>query len=109
MNNSPIIQYVGFKAKQLMREYTFSVREAGEEREFRLNITNEAFVSRRASYQDAPGICSIRLHAELSAFSNHPPETKFDITDAELETYQRARYPKAAQNLWGRRPPRNDF
>jgi hypothetical protein len=63
-----------------MHEYTFSVREAGEEREFRLNITNEAFVSHRARYQDAPGICSARLHAELSAFSNHPPETKFDIT-----------------------------
>jgi hypothetical protein len=92
-----------------MHEYTFSVREAGEEREFRLNITNEAFVSHRARYQDAPGICSARLHAELSAFSNHPPETKFDITDAELDSYQQSRSPKAAQNLWGRKPPQDDF
>ena len=74
MSDSPIIQYVGFKVTPLVREYTFSVREATGAREFILNIANEAFVSRRARYQDAPAICALRLSAELAANSNHPQE-----------------------------------
>lgn len=107
MSNGIIVQYVGFQAKPLVREYKFNVREAGEEREFRLNITNQAFVSHRARYQDAPGICAARLNAELTAFSNHPPETQFDITDAELNNYRESRSPKVGQNLWGRKPQEN--
>jgi hypothetical protein len=106
-SNDIIVQYVGFRAKPLVREYTFKVREAGEEREFRLNITNEAFVSHRARYQDAPGICSVRLHAELAASSNHPPGTLFDITSAELDHYRESHSPKVAQNPWGRKPQEN--
>lgn len=107
MSAGPIVQYVGFEAKPLVREYTFHVREAGEEREFRLNIANEAFVSHRASYQDAPGICAVRLHAELAAFSNHPPETQFDITSAELDTYRESRLPKGGRSPWSRKPQEN--
>lgn len=107
MNNSLIVQYVGFLVKPLVREYTFNVREAGEERAFRLNITNEAFVSHRARYQDAPGICAVRLHAELAASSNHPPQTFFDITSAELDHYRESHSPKAGKNLWTRKPQEN--
>jgi hypothetical protein len=94
MSNDIIVQYVGFQVTSLVREYRFTVRDAGEEREFKLNIANEAFVLHRARYQDAPGICAVRLHAELSAFSNHPSETEFDITGAELDNYRQARLPK---------------
>ncbi len=104
MSKGIIVQFMGFEAKPLVRVYTFNVREAGEEREFKLNIANEAFISHRASYQDAPGICAVRLHAELAASSNHPPETQFDITDTELHNYRESRSPKARQNLWGRKP-----
>jgi hypothetical protein len=100
--SSIIVQYVGFEAKPLTREYTFNVREAGLEREFRLNIANEAFVSHRASYQDAPGICALRLQVELATYSNHPPATQFEITSAELDSYRQARLPKR-----GRKPPTN--
>src|SRR5713226_6021970 len=108
MSSSVIVKYLGFEAKSLAREYTFSVSEAGEEREFTLNIANEAFVSHRASYQDAPGICALRLHVELAAFSNHPPKTQYDITGAEMDSYRESRYPKAGKNLWGRKP-KEDF
>lgn len=97
-----IVQYVGFQAKPLSREYTFHVRGAGEEREFTLNIANEAFVSHRARYQDAPGICAERLQAELAAHENHPSETEFVITTAELDSYRVARAPKSPRNLYGR-------
>ena len=80
MSNGPIIQYIGFQAKPQTRQYAFNVREAGVEREFTLDIANEAFVSHRARYQDAPAICALRLHAELAAHSNHPPDTRFVIT-----------------------------
>jgi hypothetical protein len=104
MSAEPIVQYVGFEAKALVREYRFKVREAGAEREFLLNIANEAFVSHRASYQDAPGICAVRLHVELAAFANHPPETKYEITGAELDTYREARAPKRGQAPWVKKP-----
>ncbi len=102
MSTPVIVQYVGFQAKALSREYTFNVRGAGEDREFTLNIANEAFVSHRASYQDAPGICAQRLQAELAAHENHPEETEFVITTAELDSYKTARTPKAPRNLYGR-------
>jgi hypothetical protein len=103
-----IVQYLGFQAKPLSREYTFNVRGGGEEREYTLNIANEAFVSHRASYQDAPGICAERLQAELAAHSNHPEETQYVITSAELDTFREARSPKGVQKLWQRKP-KEDF
>lgn len=103
MSGAVTIQYVGFEAKLLTREYTFNVRESGEDREFRLNIANDAFVSHRASYQDAPGICALKLKVELDTFSNRPPKTDYDISVAELDNYKLARLPesgrKAQQNF----------
>ena len=88
-NNGVIVQFVGFEAKERGREYTFTVREtATEPREFTLLIANEAFNSRRVRFQDAPDICSHRLHLELAATENHPALTHFDLTDAELEAYR---------------------
>ena len=103
MSNGPIVQYLGFHAKPSVREYSFSVREAGAEREFILNIANEAFVSHRARYQDAPAICALRLNAELAAHSNHPPESQFAITGSELDTFRESHAPKTAQSPYGRK------
>jgi len=91
MSGEIVVKYIGFKPMLLMREYTFQVSEAGENREFKLNIANAAFVSRHARYQDAPAICSERLQAELAAHSNHPPETQYEITVAELDKYRESR------------------
>jgi hypothetical protein len=97
MSVSPVIvHYLGFRAASLGREYTFNVREAGEEREFTFNIANEAFTSHRARFQDAPGICAARLHAELAAFSNHPPATRFEISGTELDIYRESHQPPKA-------------
>ena len=104
MSDGAIVQYRGFEVKLHVREYTFSVREAGSDREFTLSIENEAFVSHRARYQDAPSICSLRLNAELLAHANRPPESQFAITSAELETFRVARAPKVASSPYGRKP-----
>jgi hypothetical protein len=91
MSATIIVQYLGFQAKLLMREYTFQVRVEGEEREFTMNISNEAFLSHRIKYQDAPAICSQRLQTELAAHENHPPESQYLITSAELDAFRAAR------------------
>lgn len=103
MSGSILVQYVGFRTNAGSREYTFNVRGDGEDREFTINIANEAFVSHRARYQDAPAICAERLQAELAAHENHPIETQYIITSAELETYRAARSPKGGQKLWSRK------
>jgi hypothetical protein len=90
------VQYVGFEAKALVREYSFLVRQAlNETREFTLTIVNEAFNSRRVRYQDAPDICSAKLHRELAAFANHPPQTHYRISELELDEYRGAHAPRA--------------
>jgi len=84
-----VVQYVGCQAKAMFREYTFAVREvACETLNYTVTIENEAFVSHRARYQDAPEICSKRLHRELDTHANHPPTTHFCVTDAELANFQ---------------------
>lgn len=107
MSSEPLIQYIGFQAKPLAREYTFNVRESGSDREFTLKISNEAFVSHRARYQDAPAICALRLNAELAAYSNHPPMTDFAITSIELESFLESHTPKARSRF--ARKPHEDF
>ena len=51
MSRGAIVQYVGFEANAIAREYSFLVREPpGEPREFTLTIVNEAFDTHRVRY-----------------------------------------------------------
>ena len=104
MTENIFVLYKGFQAKHLVREYTFTVRVAGEEPQpFTLTILNEAFDSRRARFQDAPDICSRRLLQELTASSNHPPKDHFRVTDAELAAYRETHPTKSAQRFPSRK------
>jgi hypothetical protein len=99
MKDSLIVQFLGYEVRTLVRAYTFSVREAkGEPREFTLSIENAAFDRRSARFQDAPDICSLRLHKELAADANHPANTSFQITDEELDDYRGRHSPKSSQS-----------
>jgi hypothetical protein len=109
VNSKIIVKYMGFKPMSLTREYTFHVSEDGADREFRLNIANDAFVSHRARYQDAPAICSERLQAELAAHENHPAITEYEITAAELQIYMERRNPKIARSAFGWKKAQEDF
>jgi hypothetical protein len=107
MSHQVLVQYTGFQSKPLVREYTFSVREAElEPREVTLTIPNEAFNSRRARFQDAPDICSLRLWRELAACDNHLPKTHFRITDAEMDDYREAHSPSSSRKSFLMKPPR---
>lgn len=101
-----LVQYVGFQVDDMVREYTFAVRDvATDPLNYTLTIRNESFVAHRVRYQDAAEICAIRLHHELDTHSNHPPTTHFCVTDAELASYQDARKPKPMRSF---QPNRED-
>jgi hypothetical protein len=107
MTNNILVQYVGFESKAAVREYTFTVipKDTHEPREFTFTIENEAFASHRVRYQDAPSICSLKLHSELAAFANYPAETHYQITGAELDSYREAHSPKPVRSMYR---PRTD-
>ncbi|HEV8384353.1 MAG TPA: hypothetical protein VGQ11_05730 [Candidatus Acidoferrales bacterium] len=107
MGEGIIVQYVGFEAQASVRMYKFRVREAETEpREFTLAIANEAFNSHRARFQDAPDICSLKLHQELAASANHPLLSQFRISDAELEDYSNSHWKKLSRNPYSHKPLR---
>jgi hypothetical protein len=90
------LRYVGFECKGAVREYAFTVRGTdGASSAYFVTIANDAFVAHRVRYQDAPEICSLRLHREFAAGSDHPPSTCFAVTDAELADYKDAHTPKS--------------
>ncbi|HKV04261.1 MAG TPA: hypothetical protein VJO53_04040 [Candidatus Acidoferrales bacterium] len=108
MSDNVIVQFVGFQAKSFAREYTFTVREPETEpREYILSIANEAFDSRRVRYQDAPDICSHKLHRELAAAENHPPNTHFLLSDLELDEYRTAHTLKPLKYPYAPKPDRD--
>ena len=67
VSDTVALQYVGFETKGAVREYAFTLRTSGgESSEYFVTIANAAFVAHRVRYQDAPHICSLRLHREFA-------------------------------------------
>jgi hypothetical protein len=107
-----LVQFVGFEVKPLAREYIFTVRESStERREFTLAISNEAFNGHRVRYQDAPDVCSMKLRRELATYANHPPETRYEISEADLDDYRTMHSPHSSKNRFNefRRKTEQDF
>jgi hypothetical protein len=96
LSDAVVLQYVGFENKGAVREYAFTLRGTdGASSEYFVTIANDAFVAHRVRYQDAPDICSLRLHREFATETKHPPSsTRFCVTDAELADYNAAHAPK---------------
>jgi hypothetical protein len=102
------VQYAGFKAKAIVREYSFLVRESSvDPQEITFTILNEAFTSRRLSFQNAPDICSLKLHRELADSANNPLKTRYRISETELDAYRDSHTSRAAQGLYPRKPAQN--
>ena len=104
MNDKTIVRFLGYTLTRDVREYNFAVREAaGPTREFSLSIANDAFNARRARFQDAAEICSIRLQQELVSTPEMGP-CAFRVTDADLEAYRVAHSPKKHTGFPARKP-----
>lgn len=98
------MQFVGFESTATAREYTFRMLEtSAEPREFTITIALEAFNAHRVRFQDAPDVCALKLRRELAMHANHPPESHFQITDAELEDYRTSHTP-TRRSAFARRP-----
>jgi hypothetical protein len=94
MRDAVVLQYAGFEDKEGMREYTFIfLRSGGQCSEYFVTIPNAAFIARQVRYQDAPEICSLRVHREFGDQTDHPPDSSFAITDEELADYKDAHTP----------------
>lgn len=105
MSHEIIVQFLGYEVKPQVREYTFSVREASTDpREYTLTIPTEAFNDHLLRIQDAPDVCSRKLRRELAANANHPQETHYAITNADLEDYRSARAPRTPRSPFSRKP-----
>ena len=98
------VQYVGVTAKAMVREYSFLVRESSiDSQEITFTILNEAFASRRLSFQNGPDICSLKLHRELADSATNPLKTRYRISETELDAYRDSHTPRAAKGLYPRR------
>ncbi len=101
MTKNVYVQYVGFKAKTLEREYSFVVRQAlNESTEYTITMGNDAFGPRRVRFQDAPEICSLRLHRELAAFGDHPPQAHYRISEIDLDEFITSHAPSTRGYLY---------
>jgi hypothetical protein len=88
------VEYVGFTTVRDRREYRLRVQEGGVFHDFVLAISLEAFLTRRARYQDAPEICFLKLQRALAECVGTLPDARLSISDVELEEYRTAHSPK---------------
>jgi hypothetical protein len=97
-------QYVGFKSKVIVREYSFLLRESSiEPHEITFTILSEAFRSHGLRYQDAPDLCLLKLHREMANSVDNPLETHYRISRTEMDDYRYSHFPKAATALYPRK------
>jgi len=98
MSEAVFMEYMGFKSTTEGLEYAFHVRFSSQERrDYTVTIDNEAFITRRVSYQDGPNLCSSRLKRELTANPDVPTGTSFLIDQKEIDDHklrQTAEVPK---------------
>lgn len=88
------VEYVGFTTENKTRDYRLRTQDAGVIHDYVRSIALEAFVSRRARYQDAPEICFLKLLGELAACVGTLPEARVSVTDSDLDAYRVAHLPK---------------
>ena len=90
------VEYVSFKASEATREYHLRVRRGTDIHDFTVAIPNEAFLSGRVRYQDAPDVCFLKVQRELAAGGEDGtfPSPALRMTDQELEEYRVSHTPK---------------
>jgi hypothetical protein len=94
------VQYVGFKSKAIAREYRSLLRESSiAPHEIVFTILNEVFRSHGLRYQDAPDLCSLKLHREMTNSVDDPLKTHYRIIGTEPDDYRDSHSPKAVKAL----------
>lgn len=85
-------EYVGFTVDETSRVYSMRVRMLdGTVHDVQIAIATQAFLTNRVRYQDAAEICFLKLQRALSQFVEGTMlPSRLEVTDAELEAYQKA-------------------
>ena len=92
------VEYLDFAATTAVREYRLLVRRGTDIHEVTVAIPNEAFLSGRVRYQDAPDICFLKIRRELAAGEDGTfPAPALRMTDQELEEYRVSHTPKTTR------------
>jgi hypothetical protein len=93
--SATLVEYLDFRAGEAAREYRLRVRRGTDSWGVTVAIPNEAFLSGRARYQDAPDICFLKVRKELAANGEDGPVAcDHEMTDEELEEYRVSHAPK---------------
>jgi hypothetical protein len=89
------IQYRGFKTTSRGRDYLYVVINAkSEKREFTFTVSNQAFVEKRVTYQDAAGLCYQKLQTALGLeVSERPLPVHSTLSNLELDEYRQKHHP----------------
>jgi hypothetical protein len=96
------VEYLGFSSDETARSYALQVNlPSGESQRIAVLIENEAFLTHRVRYQDAPEICFLKLQRTLAAVGDGALPERQTVTDTELAEYRCAHTPKPST----RRPP----
>jgi hypothetical protein len=89
------VEYLAFTAAEAARVYHLRVRRGTDLHDFTVAIPNEAFLSGRVRYQDAPDICFLKVQREIAAREDESlPAQALRMTDEELEEYKVSHTPK---------------
>jgi hypothetical protein len=89
------IEYLNFTAGKAAREYHLRVRRGEEARDVTVLIPNEAFLSGRVRYQDAPDVCFLKIQKELTEGGEGSALARtLHMSDQELEEYKVSHTPK---------------
>jgi hypothetical protein len=89
---------VGSKSKAIVREYKFLLRESSiAPHQIIFTILNEAFRSHGLRYQDAPDLCSLKLHRDMANSVDDPLKTHYRISGTELDDYRASHSGRAPQ------------
>jgi hypothetical protein len=89
------VEYLDFTAGEVAREYHLRVRRGAEAHDVTVVIPNEAFLSGRVRYQDAPDVCFLKIQKELTEAEGGVPARTLRMSDEELEEYKVAHTPKS--------------
>ena len=91
------IRYLGFECTSEGRAYRLRVDGVGEPRLFTVTIPTVAFESRKARFQDAPGLCFTKLQRALAADPDLLPGARLVLTTEELLDFRDAREARAPE------------
>jgi hypothetical protein len=92
------VEYLDFAATTAAREYHLLVRRGADIHQVTVAIPNEAFLSGRVRYQDAPDICFLKIRRELAAGEDGAfPAPALRMTDQELDEYRVSHTPKTTR------------